>query len=439
MTKGIRRSFGGVFTYAGLAIAAIAAMMLIEFSPAVPRQNVPVTKRAAMGLPRDGKQAAGPNASPNNQLVANYGKLPLGFEPNKGQSDERVKFLSRGRGYSLFLTGDEAVLTFQRASQRAKAKEGKAPNVGSARANLAQSLFPSTALLPNSLTLSMSRERGESEAGKPGDRRPGPALPFPRRADRSKDSAVLRMRLVGANPSAAVMGREELPGKSNSFHRQRFQEMAYERAEFAKVNYQNVYPGVDLVYYGSQGGQLEYDFDLTPGADPAAIRLGLSGGLREGSRQSAAGSGTQNQPTSQSKIQNVVCKIDPNGDLVQDRRWRGRFHKPVIYQPAIADAHRTSDLGLRTAVEGHYILRADNQVGFEVLPMTIRGHSSSTLCSAIHLPGWQSNRLSRWYRRRFARQRLCDGLDKLCGLSDHHRSAPNGTPRREHPGICIEV
>jgi len=37
---------------------------------------------------------------------------------------------------------------------------------------------------------------------------------------------------------------------------------------FAKVNYQNVYPGVDLVYYGSQGGQLEYDFVLAPGADP---------------------------------------------------------------------------------------------------------------------------------------------------------------------------
>ena len=45
------------------------------------------------------------------QTVAErYGKLPLGFEVNRGQTDSRVKFLSRGRGYTLFLTSNEAVL-----------------------------------------------------------------------------------------------------------------------------------------------------------------------------------------------------------------------------------------------------------------------------------------------------------------------------------------
>jgi len=44
------------------------------------------------------------------RLVANYGKLPLSFEINQGQTDPQVKFVSRGRGYALFLDADEAVL-----------------------------------------------------------------------------------------------------------------------------------------------------------------------------------------------------------------------------------------------------------------------------------------------------------------------------------------
>ncbi|MGA2074553.1 MAG: hypothetical protein ABSH52_13715, partial [Terriglobia bacterium] len=46
-------------------------------------------------------------------LIAGYGKLPLSFEANQGQADASVKFLSHGRGYGLFLTGDEAVLEVQ--------------------------------------------------------------------------------------------------------------------------------------------------------------------------------------------------------------------------------------------------------------------------------------------------------------------------------------
>src|SRR6266480_3458135 len=47
------------------------------------------------------------------KIVEGYGKLPLAFEANQGQSDPQVKFLSRGAGYSLFLTADTAVLSLQ--------------------------------------------------------------------------------------------------------------------------------------------------------------------------------------------------------------------------------------------------------------------------------------------------------------------------------------
>jgi hypothetical protein len=69
-----------------------------------------------------GQTAAG---APVSRLDATYGKLPLSFEANQGQTDRAVKFLSRGRGYALFLTGDEAVLTLERASQKSKGKRQK--------------------------------------------------------------------------------------------------------------------------------------------------------------------------------------------------------------------------------------------------------------------------------------------------------------------------
>ena len=48
------------------------------------------------------------------QIAENYGRLPINFEPNAGQSDEKVKFLARGQGYSLFLTETEAVLALRK-------------------------------------------------------------------------------------------------------------------------------------------------------------------------------------------------------------------------------------------------------------------------------------------------------------------------------------
>jgi hypothetical protein len=48
--------------------------------------------------------------------MENLGRLPLSFERNDGQADREVKFLSHGRGYTLFLTGDEAVLKLEKSS-----------------------------------------------------------------------------------------------------------------------------------------------------------------------------------------------------------------------------------------------------------------------------------------------------------------------------------
>src|SRR5712692_10402039 len=52
------------------------------------------------------------------QLIEHFGKLPLSFEANHGQTDGQVKFLSRGSGYTLFLTSNEAVLALRKGKPK---------------------------------------------------------------------------------------------------------------------------------------------------------------------------------------------------------------------------------------------------------------------------------------------------------------------------------
>src|SRR5216117_2365712 len=53
-------------------------------------------------------------AATNARVSESYGKLPLQFEANRGQTDKDVHFLSRGPGYSLYLTAGEAVLVLSK-------------------------------------------------------------------------------------------------------------------------------------------------------------------------------------------------------------------------------------------------------------------------------------------------------------------------------------
>ena len=153
-----------------------------------------------------------------------YGKLPLSFEANRGQTDAQVKFLSRGPGHTLFLTSTGAVLV---------------------------------------LTTRESPAREPAVHGKPARRGPGA-------------EAVLRMTFVGAQPPLRPVGREELPGRANYFIGKDPAKWRTNVPTYAKVQYAALYPGIDLIYYGNQR-QLEYDFVVRPGADPGLIALGFRG------------------------------------------------------------------------------------------------------------------------------------------------------------------
>ncbi len=88
--------------------------------------------------------------------------------------------------------------------------------------------------------------------------------------------AEVRMNFVGANPGAQMSGDTELPGKINYLIGNDPAQWHTGVATFARVRVEQLYPGINLVYYGNQR-QLEYDFTIAPGADPDAIKIHFNG------------------------------------------------------------------------------------------------------------------------------------------------------------------
>ncbi|MGA8310651.1 MAG: hypothetical protein WB755_11525, partial [Terriglobales bacterium] len=149
----------------------------------------------------------------------------------------------------------------------------------------------------------------------------------------SKKASFVHMQLAGADKTASIAGSDKLPGKSNYFIGDDPAKWQRDIPQFSRVRYRGVYPGVDLVYYGHQG-QLEYDFEVAPGADPGIIALRFPGHRSPG--------------------------LDENGDLILVAGGgEVRFKAPRIYQPT-ASGNGQQD------VAGHFVVRRDGQVGFEV-------------------------------------------------------------------------
>jgi hypothetical protein len=209
--------------------------------------------------------------------------VPLFFEPNQGQTAPQVKFLAHGAGYGLFLTADEAVLKLQARAVNAR---------------------PSAA-----------------------DAKRGP-------------SSVIRMHLEGANSAARISGASPLPGKSNYFIGNDPSKWHRDVPQFARVQYQSVYPGVDLVYYGNKG-QLEYDFKVAPGSDPSQIALSFNG--------------------ASARIDNAGISGNAGDLILSTSGGDVRFRAPRIYQPATSPLSKDAK-----DIAGSFRQLADNKIGFTV-------------------------------------------------------------------------
>jgi beta-propeller repeat-containing protein len=232
------------------------------------------------------KSSGSDSAAETRARVAEaYGKLPMIFQANAGQTDARVKFTAGGAGYSLFLTQTESVFVMSR--RESESKESRWNESDSERAS---------------------------------------------KAMRPVEQSVLRMKLVGANPDAAVTGMDEMVTKVSYFVGSDPSKWHAALPAFSRVRYSEIYPGIDLVYYGNQR-QLEYDFVVTPGADCRHISLAFEGADK-------------------------VEVEETSGDLLLHTSLGVlRQHQPQIYQEVN---------GARRMIPGRYVKRTGGQVGFTV-------------------------------------------------------------------------
>ena len=159
----------------------------------------------------------------------------------------------------------------------------------------------------------------------------GTVMSLRSRESRSRSEA-LRMKLVGANPAARVSGAEQLPGKTSYFIGNNAAEWRRAIPQFARVRYDEIYPGINLVFYGREG-QLEYDFQVAPGSDPAQAQLQFDGSKK--------------------------LQLSHGNLIIKGRGGDVRLETPRAYQQIA---------GHEQPVESHFVLRAGNRVGFEIGP-----------------------------------------------------------------------
>ncbi len=145
--------------------------------------------------------------------------------------------------------------------------------------------------------------------------------------------AALKMSFPGAQLPSRVSGDGRQSTISSYFVGNDPAKWVTGAPNYARVRYQALYPGVDLVFYGNQR-QLEYDLVVAPGIDPRVIQMKFDG--VDGMRLDSAG--------------NLVLSAG-TGEI--------RQHRPIVYQERD---------GARQSVNGRYVMQAHHRVAFEVGP-----------------------------------------------------------------------
>ena len=235
-------------------------------------------------LPRsslDQARAIGISLTNTPPAVA-FSQLPLFFEANQGQTDSRVQFLSRGEGLTLFLAPGQAVISL---------------------------LVQPKATEPISARHSFRHFSGPDKTS----------------------TIALGLRLIGANSQVALRGQHRVRGKINYLIGGEPRSWRRGIPAYTEVQDRNVYPGIDLIYTGNRR-QLEYDFAVSPGAEPGKIVLEFEGADK--------------------------VTLDANGDLLLYVAGAiVRQRRPVAFQEID---------GVRREVSANYLITKRSQVAFQL-------------------------------------------------------------------------
>jgi len=201
--------------------------------------------------------------------------LPLSFEPNRGQLAPEARFVARGAGGALFL-------------------------------------------LPGETVLALGADAAPARSGDVGRRAGAPS---------TSHRVALRMRWRGARLDAPIVAEAPLPGRVNVVRGSDPTRWQLGIPTFARVRYPELYPGIDVVYYG-RGAELEHDLVVAPGADASRVRLEILGA--------------------------DSVELDADGGLAIALAGRAvRLHAPVAYQ---------EHDGERRAIASRYVLEAGGRV-----------------------------------------------------------------------------
>lgn len=214
-----------------------------------------------------------PDSNSVSLLERDWGLIPLAFEANIGQSNNEVAYLARGNGYTLFLTPAEAGMVVWTAEP-----------IGDEDERLT-----------------------------------------------TGQAAAFNIQFIGANPAPTITGEDQQEGRVSYLVGAEAEDWVSDIPTFGKVKYEALYPGIDLVFYGN-GQQLEYDFIVSPGADPSQIRLNFAG------------------------VEGLY--LDESGNLVLETAAGEVLQRaPFAYQELN---------NIRQKVGGHFKIFEGNEVGFEL-------------------------------------------------------------------------
>jgi hypothetical protein len=272
----MKMKFGGLLVCAFILTAVVIGFLFHFRSSESVLMNRVERRENNLIQPSSTENAKTVNAAPQT-FDAQIKQLPLSFETNQGQAAKEFSFISRNAGRALFLAPDKAVIAFPK-------------NVNQKRAEAV-----GNALSP----------KAETE--------------------------LLQIELLDASIEAEPKAIDPLPAKSNYLLGSDSHKWETGVAHYAKAQFSEVYPGIDVVYYGNQE-RLEYDFIVKPGARPDSIRLKFDGAK--------------------------TLRIDEAGNLVARLGSKEvRQQAPVVYQEIG---------GERKPVKGEFVLRSAREVNFEI-------------------------------------------------------------------------
>jgi len=263
-----------------------------------------------------GSASAADNPTTKATVITGLTSMPLAFTENQGQWNDQVLFRANTGGATMWFTKSGAYYQFTRRISGHSRESGNPVGVGQD---------------PRGLDIS---DHDVGTTGVPtyrgsGGRKMSTSAPFTDREPDSLETMMIKASFVGANPDPRMVGEDMLEYKCNYFLGNDPDKWRTDVPNYSAVVYEDIYPSIDLKYYGN-GKQMEYDFIVSPGADPSQIAVQYKGAKS--------------------------LSIDAAGCLVVETDWGEVVEqRPVVYQMSGGD---------RFLLVGEYVLKGDKAFGF---------------------------------------------------------------------------